>query len=328
MAAEIFVQNPHNHPLYLIYDFKSDQVEECLNQLITSFTPEKSYQLTSTNLNDVIGEVMGLHFPKSQEDYLAYCYLDTKVESGEGETNGKQLFLAINHRFHDATSFGLILRGAEWPKQSLIPEGVQKRSPDEFRGFRPTKLSTIRIPRDLVDNICQRFQLTPNGLLFWISVSSLSSKAHLQNQPIMCLHSLRKCRGQSQIAGGDYSCYVNPFLPPPQSSALSQELLPLVKSYFNELRGCNNLILDPSTPLPNPLWIFDTWVGSGISTPLADYEADFVLDDMKLMKIYSMVIHDFIIAIDYPKFFHLHFFSDDTEFSAEEILGELDHLCE
>ena len=327
MATANFVQNPHDHPLYLIYNCGSSEAEIALNTLINSFTQERSSQLASKNINDAIGEVMGLHFPKHHEEYLAYTYLDTGGE-GEEKSNGRQLFLAINHRFHDATSLSLILRGAEWPKQNLIPSGVQKRAPDEFRGFRPTKLSTIQIPRDLVENICQRFQLSPNALLFWISVSSLSSRAHLQNQPIMCLHSLRKSRGQSKVAGGDYSCYVNPFLPPPQTSALSQELLPLVKNYFDELRGCSNLITDPFAPLPNPLWVFDTWVGSGISTPLQDHQEGFVLDDMNLMRIYSLVIHNFIIAIDYPDFFHLHFFSDDTEFSSDEILMELKNLRE
>jgi hypothetical protein len=274
---------------------------------------------------------MTLHFTKRDEEYFAYSYLGTEDGDDDGQHQQRLFFLAINHRFHDLASLGLLFRGEVWSSRNLLPEGVQKAIPSEFRGFQPTKLSTLRLPREVVETLSKRYQISHNALLFWISSSLVTSQVSTLSSPskIMCLHSLRKGRGQSLIAGGDYTCLVNPLtLPPPPSHSLIstnpllQELLPLVNDYFMEMRGSHNLLTDPSKPLPDPLWVFDTWVGPRVGAPLVAHP-DFVLDDMRLMNLYSMVVHNFIIAIDYPDSFHLHLFSDDKEFSSDEIVEEL-----
>ena len=135
----IAFQNAHDHPLVMGWKAKKGResswsnTRDCIVSRLTKGMAKAAAceQVQAGNMKDFMPAIMAIHHMKREEEYLV-----VSVMEDEG------LVAAINHRFHDASSMGLLLDGyGVNPK--LVPSDIMKLPPPQL----PTPLVKTRRER-------------------------------------------------------------------------------------------------------------------------------------------------------------------------------------
>eukprot|EP00930_Biecheleria_cincta_P062745 TRINITY_DN48190_c0_g1_i1.p1 TRINITY_DN48190_c0_g1~~TRINITY_DN48190_c0_g1_i1.p1 ORF type:complete len:310 (-),score=61.58 TRINITY_DN48190_c0_g1_i1:69-998(-) len=274
-----FVQNPHDHPLLVVY---TGQWSLLADKLAAAFGPASTTKMEVEDAAAAMSSVMGIHFQHRDEEYLVLASLK------DGD-----LLCAINHRFHDVASLGLLAGGARLIP-CLVPEGVLKRPLGTPPDMKPSAWTTAKMSKAFLEEFSGK--LSRNEAAFLATTIAISN--YCQDFPeqgaqrLMCLHSLRKVRGQAASAGGDYSCFVQPFVIEVGAPVTASESgVARVQTYFEKLRA-NELLLKEPAEVQEPYWMFDTWLNSG-----ACHQEGVSLSP-SLFHLYSVVCRDFAMCVE------------------------------
>lgn len=257
MAAAVTVQNPHDHPLALLY-----QGEECwsFSEFLAStvFDGEDVHRIEASSLSDAMQVGMGKHFRHRNDDYLL-------VATWESEGQGKEAFIAVNHLFHDISSVSALLHlTTRYSNRKCRPQHCIKRVPlpCESRAMKPIKKTKLHFPWGSLREEANLLGFSANEYLFY-KCSVAISRALREEFDFTCLHSSRKEQAVDRQAFGDYSCYA-------RSLRVTQEIErqpDAVSSYFGRLRSGEYVLREDDSSLlgdSSGWWVFDTWLHSDV----------------------------------------------------------------
>eukprot|EP00960_Hanusia_phi_P071301 767521-Hanusia_phi.AAC.2 len=313
------LQNGHDHPLIMAWKGKKDAKHEdwvktrtcIISRLSKGMASAASCErMQSGTINEFMSAISALHQKKREEEYLV-----TAVTEDGG------LVAAINHRFHDASSMGLLLDGyADHPK--LVAEGILKLpSPCSPPSFVKSKRECLRISHEELKSAKALTGLQTRNEVALL-LSALIVGTCMQSASIMVLHTL-KPRREREKAGGDFSCLTDPLQ---VSSTWSiREAAAAVREHLGKLRAGSKLLVETEAGMGTsqqeegkgkaPVLVFDTWIGSGIASP-AGLEVrvhDGLLDS------FAFVLSEYIIAYEEGEDLFLHFYGEFATFSHEVV---------
>lgn len=300
-VMDTFVQNPHDHPLFLV--FEGEKCWDLADRLSLVFNSENSIAIEVDDLGAAMRNSMPVHFSHRTRDYVMFA----KVVSD----SKKKLFVGFNHLFHDISSVSALISGRnDLSSRCFVADQCIKRvpRPSELPCFKPRKVSKIHFSHDDIKLQTENLSCTTNEFLFFRSTATLS-KSLKRSFEFMCLHSARKSLNQSRDTSGDYSCFVKPLHVEFPNDGIN---INDVKSYFAKLRSGEAVLRnDDSTVLGDAdnFWIFDTWVGSGIGRSFDDGAT--ALDGDVLMNMMNMFIDKLVIAVDTDAGVDMYMYSDE-----------------
>lgn len=299
MSVAAIVQNAHDHPLVLLY-----HGDECWNfsEFLISvvFEGEDVHHFEAPSFSAAMHVGMGKHFQHRDDDYLL-------VATWESEAQGKEAFIAVNHRFHDISSVSALLHSTtKYSNRKCVPQHCIKRVPlpCESRAMRPVKVTKIHYPWSSLREEASPFGFSANEYIFYKS-SVVISKALREDFDFTCLHSARKERAVDRQAFGDFSCYA-------RSLRVTQDIEQrpkTVSDYFGQLRSGENVLREDDSTLlgeSSGWWVFDTWLHSDV----VNIRPGVVLNTSALMFSFSLFVDRFVIAVDDNEGVDVFVFSD------------------
>ncbi len=303
----VVLQNPHDHPLLLV--FRGSSIDRLISHCNKLF-PDNTFPLENYNLRTIMQGVMPIHFRQRDSDYFIFCKL-----------NEEQVLVAFNHRFHDVKSIDLLLKldgSTGYEQRAVTLATVIKRQPDpaEQRAFYPMKMVNMTIGRELMDKLTAKFNISVNECLFWVLCSTINySSSSPSTEQVMCLHNVRKTIQKHNVPGGDYSCLVTPMSLETRDDKKEWPLmdtLPAIKTYFQGLRENNlNWGENEKSSSMKGVWMYDTWIGSDITNPPL-FEG-ISLDTPAISSMFSVVVDKFALALKWSEEWRLVMYADTIQ---------------
>jgi hypothetical protein len=157
--------------------------------LSDSFGNERTFKLEeASGLHDVMNHLMPLHFSKREGEYFVYFFLSES-----------SVFVAVNHRFHDARSVGIILQNKSILGDGcVVPSMARKVPPGASPAVRPTNVTSIKIDVETMREIKMQSGMTRNEVAFMVTAVAIARgrAGKAETQSLMCLHSQRKAAGE------------------------------------------------------------------------------------------------------------------------------------
>jgi hypothetical protein len=320
-----FYQDQHDHPLPLLYS--GDKCNEYVDMLAGLFGEDMTFKLTTSNVDEVMGELMPLHFQHHHQEYFAYA------------TTPQGTFIAFNHLFHDAYSAGLLMKNNSLvmkdgsdrscyipPNMIKIPYGSHNE-PD----FIPVKTSVLHVKRNTIQLLKAKYGMTQNEVAFLITCTVLSKQIDDDSDTleIACLHNMRRYFGaEGKLVGGDYTCSTDPLVFDKHDESSSEHMMSfpsVVKHHFEKLKEDTTLVTQDLDSIierqTRKCWIFDTWINADLGRPGKQPSESFQLRLPELMKMFSVVCRNFVVVADVGDDFIFTFFSDEIkhELTEEEL---------
>jgi hypothetical protein len=306
-SPQWFVQNPHDHPLFLVYS--GEGCWDLVNRLVQVFGGNDSFDVGCPSLHTAMSSAMPIHFQHRNEDYFIYAKMTKEGDDGLQ----KQAFIGFNHLFHDISSASALVGGrSHLSRQCCQSETCTKRvqRPQEIcTVFKPRKITKLSFSQEELISKCRDLSCTTNEFLFHQSACYIQRSLKRPFE-FMCLHSMRKTLAVSRDDPGDYSCFTHPLH---LSASAGIPRVDLVKEYFATLRNGEAVLCVDNPSLLGDVdnfWIFDTWVGSFIGR--LPSESNTVLDMDCLMNMLSVFIDKLVITVDFANSVDMYIFSDEV----------------
>ncbi|EKX44076.1 hypothetical protein GUITHDRAFT_139934 [Guillardia theta CCMP2712] len=310
-------QNAHDHPLVMGWRAKKgresnwSKTRDCIVSRLTKGMAKAAAceQIQAGSMKDFMPAIMAVHHMKREEEYLVVCVMED-----EG------LVAAINHRFHDASSMGLLLDGYGVNPQ-LVPADIMKLPPLPLpTPMVKTRRECLRISHEELKSARELTGLHTRNEVAML-LSALLVGTCMPTARIMVLHTL-KPRREREAAGGDFSCLSQPLQV--SSSWSISEAAKTVREHLSRLRAGSQTLVEREAAMAaaqqdkdaqSPLLIFDTWIGSGMASP-AGLDVRVYED---LLDSFAFVVREYIIAYEEEEDLLLQFYGEFASLSDEVV---------